>query len=436
MNSYMLALGSNLGDRKQHLLSAIELLKREGSIDDISPCFENPPLLPPGAPKDWYHFFLNCVVIFKTTKAPLELLKTVKRIESELGRTENHEKWCPRQMDIDLICQQNPSSRDEIFSSNALTIPHPAWSERNFVISPLNHLAPHLKIARTVSASEMTPQNSVIEISRQLAKPLPALMAILNITPDSFSNSEKTLNIETKIAEFKNRLESDPAFIDIGAESTRPHAQSLSAPEEWDRLLPFLELWKDIKGHYPFTKLSLDTYHFQTAQKSLDYGVDILNDVSGLSTPEMQEVASNFKKVILMHSLSVPADPQITLPEDRPAHLQIAEWLSKKLFALKTIPQEKIIFDPGLGFGKTPLQSLELLRNMTHFHQFDLLLLSGHSRKSFMNLWSEQPYSERDPETLGASLFLTEKQIDILRVHNLPLHKRALQSHLALRGPS
>jgi dihydropteroate synthase len=224
-----------------------------------------------------------------------------------------------------------------------------------------------------------------------------------------------------------------PALLDIGAESTRPGATPLTSDEEWARLEPLLCHWKELKSSYPFTQLSLDTRHPQTAEKALAYDVSVLNDVGGLASVQMQDVAAHFDTTILMHSLSVPADPRNVLPKDQMATSELKSWLDTKLSDLPQNLLEKLIFDPGIGFGKTPLQSLELLQNLDEFKSYDLPLLVGHSRKSFMNLWCGKTFSNRDLETLGVSAQLFS-QVEYLRIHNLDAHQRLQKSQLALTG--
>lgn len=416
MNSYILSLGSNLEPRRDHLAHALKKISQFAKIITTAPLFENPPLLPQNAPESWYRFFLNTGVKIETALSPDDLFLQLQNIESELGRDQLRLKWSPRPLDIDIVFMFNKNNESVNFTSALLQIPHPQWSSRNFVLSPLAHIIK---------------SPTFLQKHRQ-QKPLSALVAILNVTPDSFSENPSSL--EHKINDFKNLLEQHPAVIDIGAESTRPGATPLSHDEEWQRLLPLLTHWREIHQNYPFTKISIDTRHFQTAKKALSFQVSILNDVSGLTEPDMQEVAQDYEQTILMHSLTVPAEPQTTLSTDLNTVDELKRWIEHKLNNLPSALLSRLIFDPGIGFGKTPRQSLEILQRLPDFYSYNRPLLIGHSRKSFMNLWTEKKFSDRDIETLGVSAKIIH-HVEYLRVHNLEAHQRLQKSLLALDGP-
>lgn len=407
MSHYVLALGSNLGERQENLLSAVAHLRTLGDISNIAPIVETPPLLPAQAPEEWYHFFLNTTLVLETNLDPEELLSKTQEIETQLGRKKDHQKWAPREIDIDIIS----SSAHSEYNSEALTLPHPEWHKRSFVTTPLGTTAPEL-------------------LKHRAAAPVTtALMGIINVTPDSFSQENITINYEALRNQLESLITSPVQYIDIGAESTRPGAQQLSDDEEWQRLQPVLSLLPNLKKKNPFVRVSLDTYHPRTAQRALDYQVDILNDVSGFQSQEMLEVAANYNEVILMHSLSIPADPLVTLPKDHQPVDDIIPWYETKLNQFNRFKtDDKIIFDPGIGFGKTPLQSLQLLQEVDQLMKLPSRLLIGHSRKSFFNLITEKPFAQRDTETLAASIHLAHKNVDILRVHNIEMHLEGLRA--------
>ena len=422
MNQYVLSLGSNLSPRKNHLQTALVKLSEFSTLRKISPLFENPPLLPPGATESWYHFFLNAAVWIETELSPEALLDQLHTMERAAGRTADRTTWSPRPLDIDIILQLSKNGDSLSYQSPRLQIPHPAWEQRNFVVTPMMHLLKGTPAGATLS---------IVKKHRELKNPLCVFSAILNATPDSFSEDPQSQ--EALPNKMQRLLNLHPALLDLGAESTRPGATPLTPDEEWTRLEPLLSQWKEIKRSYPFTQLSLDTRHAQTAEKALTYNVSVLNDVGGLASPKMQEVAAEFDSVILMHSLSVPADPKTVLAKEQTPTTELKSWLEKKM---STLPQNllaKIIFDPGIGFGKTPLQSLSLLQNLNEFKSYDLPLLIGHSRKSFMNLWCGETFSQRDFETLGVSAQLFS-QVEYLRIHNLKAHLRLQKSQLALAG--
>ena len=133
---------------------------------------------------------------------------------------------------------------------------------------------------------------------------------------------------------------------------------------------------------------------------------------------------------VAMHSVSIPADRATILATDRDVWEQLEAWIEQRLVAWESarLNLDRIILDPGIGFGKTGLQSVELLRHAQRLARYGLRSLVGHSRKSFMKSFGERPAKERDIETVGASLKLCDARVDILRVHDVPSHARA---HLA-----
>jgi len=416
MNRYILGLGSNLNDRQGHLTKALRQLQEFASVVQVSPLFETAPLLPADAPSDWYSFYLNATVEIETLISPLELLGRTQDIERQSGREVSRKRWAPRPLDIDILFNDPQTP----LSSEALTLPHPEWSKRSFVISPLLHMNP----------SPALPKN-LLEHFRNSKGCKPALMAIVNATPDSFSEASDTLEIDKKLADFKNLLQAGAAYIDLGAESTRPSATPLTPEQEWSRLEPFLHFWKLERETFPFTRLSLDTYHPQTAERAVDFRVDILNDVNHLKSPRMIDVAKHYASVVLMHSLTVPADKKVVLSENTDVVKTLKIWLEQKLSELTNFSTSQIIFDPGLGFGKTPRQSLEIIQRFEEFNDLPVRRLVGHSRKSYMNLWTDRGFADRDIESIATSLALAEKKCEILRVHNHTDHVRAFKAFSA-----
>jgi len=418
MNRFTLALGSNLGEPVEQLGRALGELNSLGRVVEVAPVFETPPLLPPKAPPEWYRFFANSAVILETALSAAELLIRTQDIEKRLGRVAAREKWSPRPLDIDILWTDPVHE----LTTDRLRLPHPEWSKRSFVLAPLLHLSPPAGLSE-----------NILTLARATKNLPPALMAVLNVTPDSFSHAEGDADFESQLAQFDSLLARHPAFVDVGAESTRPGATPISPEEEWSRLAPVLEHWKNVRARFPFTRLSLDTYHPETARRALDYDVAVLNDVSHLQSPAMRELVPHFEAVVLMHSLTVPADRHVTWATSTDVIAELKNWFTARMDTLH-LDSQRVIFDPGVGFGKTPLQSLEILQR---FDELDLPVrrLVGHSRKSFMTSWVNTPSAERDVETLGASLVLAAKNVEILRVHNLDWHQRALRAQSAIGAP-
>ena len=176
-------------------------------------------------------------------------------------------------------------------------------------------------------------------------------------------------------------------------------------------------------------KLSIDTRHPLTAKKSIKIGADIINDVSGLSkNEEMTDILASYPQVhyVLMHSLTVPPEKTHTFSPDQDPVKEISIWLEKKINFLlkKNISLSRIIFDPGIGFGKTREQSLYILKHIHKFFRFPLRVMVGHSRKSYMESFSGAVSKQRDLESAGVSLALGARGVDILRVHQAPIHSK------------
>jgi 2-amino-4-hydroxy-6-hydroxymethyldihydropteridine diphosphokinase / dihydropteroate synthase len=412
-----LGLGSNLGDRRVHLTRALEQLPAHGvRLVRASPVVESPALLPDDAPVDWNQPFLNLVAHCETELVPNAVLDGLKAIERVLGRVDRG-RWAPRPIDLDLLLY----GRQEIYSDR-LRVPHPGMTKRAFVLTPLAALEPRLTLPT------FGPQ-TVLEHARASRLHLPLWMGIVNVTPDSFSDGGELADDASAEAHAAKLAEEGAELIDLGAESTRPGAQPLTADEEWARLEPVLGRLADrYRNVLLRPRLSVDTYHTETARRALALGVDVINDVSGLTTPAMIELAATSgAEFVAMHNLGVPADKARTLPPDQDPTTLVERWLEERLVEWQRagLDLARIVFDPGIGFGKNALQSLRLLRNVERFHRFGLRLLVGHSRKSFMHHVAAANRIDRDLFTVGASLRLCSAGVDILRIHNVAAHSAA-----------
>ena len=407
-----LGVGSNLEPRKKTIAEALKELSLVGPIEKISPIYETPALLPPQAPTLWNKPFLNLAVQMNFLNDPRDLLFHLKVIEKKLGR-KKREKWAPRSIDLDILLFGNKS-----FSYPELQIPHPEMEKRAFVLDPLKDILP-----------------SFITKARSHKNHTPLWMAILNLTPDSFSDGGIFNDEEIFLATMQHYEKMGVAIVDLGAESTRPGAIGLSSDEELTRLEPFLKQLCQLFNKQRLKPLiSVDTRHVKTAKTALKLGVNILNDVSGLKNPEMLSLLADSQAAyVLTHSLDVPVNPKNVLKED-PLPV-LCNWLEQKLEILdkNCISRDRIFFDPGIGFGKTSVQSLKILQNLQVFHSYPIRLLIGHSRKSFMKDFSPKEADLRDLETLGVSMKLIQQGVDVLRVHNPEMHIRAFRgwSHVA-----
>lgn len=411
-----IGLGSNLGNRKDNLEQAAQRL-RVISADYFraSPVYSTPALVPEGAPDSWRISFLNAVIEMDWNDTASSLLSLLKTIEQDLGR-KSAPRWAPRIVDLDLLL----FGKDEIKKAD-LRIPHSGLWDRSFVLDPLKHLAPLLQVPGF--------EEPILSRARKLSSRSPLWMGILNLTPDSFSDG----GLHTEISSLEEKInlfeKSGIQMLDLGAESTRPGAKPLSANEEYDRLKPALEFLQSRYRNQIFHPwMSVDTRHAKTAAAALEMGVQCINDVSGGADPQMWDaIRKHTCDYVLMHSLSIPADPTRTLSEKSNPVFEIKTWLEKKLEGLAQagIGMERVIFDPGLGFGKTPQQSIEILRHIHEFLALPLRILVGHSRKSFIKQLNAQLVTDRDPESIGISLQMASQGVDILRVHEAHIHARA-----------
>lgn len=418
MNLVFLGLGTNLGNRRDNLENAIRLLQPYFQFKlELSPVYETPALIPSGAPNSWQKSFFNMVVTGRTMLSPQEMFKAIKNIEHTMGR-QSAARGAPRVMDIDILLWN-----DEIIKDKNLQIPHPQLARRNFVLNPLKDLCPDLKIPGT--------NQTVFQLSKLHREQAPLWMAILNVTPDSFSDGGQFSKLET-IDSYIEQIEDKVSIIDVGAEATGPKAAAISWQEEWARLEPVLNLLQ-IRFANKMTKpqISVDTRHVETAERALVYNVDIINDVSGMTNRALLElIAPHSCQYVLMHSLSVPARPSLVMDEDISVMDSLRVWFQKKLLQLEEfgISRNRIIIDPGIGFGKTGFQSLEILKNIDQFMDFQCRLLIGHSRKSFLKVVFEEVSEARDLESIGISLQLAQRGVDILRVHNPLAHIQAFRA--------
>lgn len=411
-----LGLGSNLGDRRDNLVRALAGLEARGlSHRRVSPVVETPALLPPAAPSNWNRPYLNVVVEGGVEGSPDGWLSNAKTIEAELG-PRSPERWAPRAIDIDILLWG-----EETIRSEALAVPHRELARRSFVLTPLAHLEPSLR----VPGQEAT----VLELSRRARPRTPLWMGIINVTPDSFSDGGQHLSWPAIEAAVDEMVAAGVHIVDVGAESTRPGADEVPPSEEWARLEPVLNALLDKwRGDPLRPRLSVDTRRSEVAERALELGADWINDVSGLAEPAMLALArKSTSDWIAMHQLSLPVEIKIRLPDDSDPVSEVETWLESqlRLWEKEGIDLDRILFDPGIGFGKNALQSLELLRSIERFQRYGLRILVGHSRKSFMKTFSAETAADRDLESIGAALALCDKGVEVLRVHNVADHLRA-----------
>lgn len=258
------------------------------------------------------------------------------------------------------------------------------------------------------------------------------LVGILNVTPDSFSDGGLYNTQDRAIFKIKQLIEDGATIIDIGAESTRPFAKAITQREEWARLehiLPHI-----IRLAHSFNaKVSIDTRSAHTARNAINLGVDIINDVSGLSDIKMLDLLKESQvKIILNHNLGIPPDPNITISEELDVIDEVKKWAQEKIKYLEenNISKKRIILDVGIGFGKTPKQSMLILSHLDEFKELDIPIFVGHSRKSFLNQFEPKSNIDRDSLTAVFSAKIAN-DCDYIRVHNVKLNNFMIKNFAA-----
>uniref|UniRef100_UPI0040263836 dihydropteroate synthase n=1 Tax=Candidatus Scatousia sp. TaxID=3085663 RepID=UPI0040263836 len=251
------------------------------------------------------------------------------------------------------------------------------------------------------------------------------IMGILNVTDNSFSDGGEFLEPEKAFEHLKEMVRDGADIIDIGAESTRPYSEPVSADVQLKRLLPVLELVKKAKIKVP---LSIDTRSAEVAEKCIKAGAVIVNDVSGMTYDWcMADVVAKYGvHVIIQHSKGTPENMQKS-PEYKNLMDEIILDINQKIdFALtKGIEKNKIIIDPGIGFGKTRENNFEIIRRLTELYALDCPVMLGLSRKSLLNMQDEDNLT-KDIFTVALNTIAVENGVDIIRVHNVKLHKQLL----------
>ena len=427
----ILGLGSNLGDRLVNLRCALQYLQLHTDIfvKNVSPVYISDAMLLENAPKNWQLPFFNTAISCTTTLAPHALLKVLQNIEQQLGRTENHEFWGPRIIDIDILKWGNQSVQ-----SDDLTIPHLGLNKRPFALWPLMDLDANWAYprelldnwgSRFVGEAPFHTRQVPYRIDGSI------FVGALNITPDSFSDGGCFYEPEVAIAQAKHLFTAGAEVIDIGAESTHPDdSKNLTVIDEWQRLeqpvQALLEFWSD-KPFRP--KISIDTRNYQVAEKAIALGVDWINDVTGFRDPNMvAAVRDSDTSLVCVHSLSLPPTQEDVIPLEQDPVNYIMQWGQQKLQSLQEqgIDLSRIIFDMGIGFGNTPEQNLVLIKRAHEFKQLGVPLLVGHARKSFQNIISAVSTAERDLETAISTIDLFAQGVDYIRVHDVAYNTRAV----------
>ena len=254
------------------------------------------------------------------------------------------------------------------------------------------------------------------------------LMAIVNVTPDSFHESSRQSSVSEAISNAQMMIQAGAEIIDIGGESTRPGSQPVSIEQELERVIPVISGIREVE---PSVSISIDTRHHQVAEMALNAGANIVNDVSGLRCPSMVELVLDRKvPVCIMHMLGEPKTMQKNPSYDNVVQEVASELLSTAQELVDAGHDTKhICLDPGIGFGKTLNHNIELLKGWSAFRsQHDFSILWGVSRKSMIGqLTGHESTEDRLFGTLGVAAYAHQVGIDWLRVHDVQAHADLLR---------
>ncbi|EAU34867.1 hypothetical protein ATEG_04420 [Aspergillus terreus NIH2624] len=434
-----IALGSNVGDRFEMIEKACAELERANiRVRRTSSLFETAPMYVLDQDP-----FINGVCEVETSLSPLELLDTLQSIEIGLGRKKLIDKG-PRSIDLDILLYDQ-----QTVSHERLDIPHKLMLERDFVLRPLCQLIPHELPPfpghnRTFLShfKSLPPPSPAPVATTYISKDFPPLhstdpkrpthvMAILNLTPDSFSDGGKhfTTDLSALTTTVRDFIAAGATIIDIGGESTRPGSQPVGEAEELARVIPAIRHIRTAIPEAANIAISIDTYRARVAEEACAAGADIINDVSaGLLDPEMlPTMARTGKAVILMHMRGTPST--MTKLTDYPNGIiqDVSTELLDRVAAAEAagVKRWRIILDPGLGFAKNQAQDLTILRDLQKFRSGVQGLeyfpwLMGPSRKRFIGrLTGVDKASDRGWGTAATVTASIAGGADIVRVHDV-----------------
>jgi dihydropteroate synthase len=262
------------------------------------------------------------------------------------------------------------------------------------------------------------------------------VMGILNITPDSFSGDgiiAKGDAVQVSIEHARSFVASSVDILDVGGESTRPGSEPVTMDEEVQRVIPVI---RALKENFPDTLISIDTYKAHVAEEAIKAGANIINDVWGLrADPALANIAAKYKTpVILMHNRSNPASVEVRAQLGNAyigsEYQNLIEDVKRELMDSVTlgraagIPDEHIILDPGIGFGKTVAHNLELINRLDEIRALGFPVLLGPSRKSFIGFTLDLPADQRVEGTAAAIAIGIARGADIVRVHDVEYMRR------------
>ncbi|EOX4441538.1 TPA: dihydropteroate synthase [Vibrio alginolyticus] len=256
----------------------------------------------------------------------------------------------------------------------------------------------------------ITANNKSLDLSR------PHVMAILNVTPDSFSDGGKYNSIELALAQVDKMIKAGVSIVDVGGESTRPGAPDVSLEEELRRVVPVI---KAIREKYDVW-ISVDTSKAEVMRQAIDAGADLINDIRSLQEPGALEFAAEANlPICLMHMKGQPRTMQVD-PHYDDLMGDVSAFLEERIAACEAagIDKSQLILDPGFGFGKTIEHNYHMLAHLEKFHEFGLPILAGMSRKSMIFKLLDKPAAECTNASVVCATIAAMKGAQIIRVHD------------------
>jgi dihydropteroate synthase len=259
-------------------------------------------------------------------------------------------------------------------------------------------------------------------------------MGVVNVTPDSFSDGGRFFDADRAVEHALQLVADGAGILDIGGESTRPGAESVTVDEERRRVVPVIER----VAAQTDVSISIDTSKAVVAREALAAGASLINDITGLTgDPEMLSVvAQSDCRVCVMHMRGTPRTMQVD-PQYDDVVGEVMVYLAERRDAIEAagVARERILIDPGIGFGKNYTHNISLLRRIGEFHELGCPLLVGHSRKRFLGQILGDPAADRTAATLGVSLWLASQGVQVIRVHDVRPTVEALKAFHAVASP-
>jgi dihydropteroate synthase len=269
-------------------------------------------------------------------------------------------------------------------------------------------------------------QDPILSTSR------PLIMGIINVTPDSFSDGGRYLSTQQAITHGKTLIAEGADILDIGGESTRPGSQQVSIDEELKRVIPVLEAL--VHSHIP---ISIDTSKPEVMKRAIASGAFMINDVNALRSPGALEAVTqnDHVRVCLMHMQGTPQNMQEN-PQYRNIVSEVKNFLQQRIQAVNAagISQDRLVIDPGFGFGKTLQHNYTLLNQLHELTTLGVPVLAGLSRKSMLGAITGNTVDHRIHESIAAALLAVVKGARIVRVHDVKASKEALAIYQAMQN--